>query len=235
MVRKTSLRSISKRVRTLEKEVELKVVRNKKYSVDHSALTTVLSDTNPYWTLLNGITQGVGSNQRVGREVNATSVRISGLIYPTNGGTLLGVFNRCRILIVREKLPNGSAINLNNPAVTSIKPPIFDCGSTPYYPTPFTPYNPSSEMWNHYDILADTHVDIKTQVGGVDSTDVPLSVNPQAYFDVKVPLNCRCEYALDATNAITAINKNSLYAIFIIDSNSEFTVLLDDQFWYKDA
>lgn len=236
MVRKTSLRSIAKRVRTLEKEVELKITGLKKYSVDHSALTSTLSDSNPTWSLLNGVAQGSGTVQRVGREVNATSVRVSGLIYPTNGGTTVGYFARVRILIVRDKLPNGSSINLYTPLASSTKPPIFNTGTVPYYPTPFTNYNASTEMWNQYDILADTHVDLKTQVGGIyGSGDTPFSVNCQAYFDVKVPLNCRCEYTIDTGSTITAMNKNSIYVIFITDTNGELTVLMDDQFWFKDA
>lgn len=236
MVRKTSIRSIAKRVRTLEKEVELKVNSTKKYTVDHSALTTVLTDTSPTWSLLNGLTQGSNNYERVGREVNATSVRVSGLIYPTSGGTTVGYFSRVRIMIVRDKLPNGSAINLYSPLSSSIKPPIFNCGSVPYYPTTFANYNSATEMWNQYDVLADTHVDLKTQVGGIyGASDTPFSVNCQAYFDVKVPLNCRCEYAGGTTNGISSISKNSIYVIFIADTNGELTVLMDDQFWYKDA
>lgn len=217
----------------MEKAVELKFNGAITYTSTHNVLTTGLSDSNPYWLLLNGLTQGSGSYQRVGNIVQATSVRVRGQIFPTNGGTNLGYFNRARIMIIRDRDANGTAFNLNVPFTTSTKVPLFNCGASPYYPQVFSRLN--VDAFTQYEVLADSTVDLITRVGVYDSADGPHSVNCQAYFDIKVPLSLKVDYGGGTGGGIGDILNNSIYVLFIIDSNVDNTVHMDAEYFFKDA
>lgn len=76
------------------------------YKVFDVAATNYNADTTGSITLINGIAEGTGLSQRIGRIVNWTSVQIRGILQPVDGQTDA---TYCRVLVVWDSDPNGAA------------------------------------------------------------------------------------------------------------------------------
>lgn len=246
MVRKTSLYSLSKRVRKMEKEVELKEAHPEEYTYNSSALTTTLREGYPTLRLLNGLTQGTTKSTRIGDKVTSTSVHISGRIFTTTWTYNEGFIpnnNRVRIIIFNLKRPRGTSPASNLFRTQTAGSPFCPLIRTYTTDKPYiySQYNTIDNLWEHYDILSDTIVRLEQnhiagQTFGGATTEYYQSV-PTALYDIKVPVSRVIDYSIGNSGDITDINMNAIYVVFFTDwpsDESGLTVHMDAKFFYKD-
>lgn len=233
--KKPTLRSLAKRVRTLEKDEELKQFRPYSYSTTGTAFSTGLNASNPLRTIaLNTPPRGDGLQYRTSDEIRCTSVHLSGVIYAVNGGTVLGYFNKVRILVFWDEDPMGEFPVLNGTsATTGNKSPLFrTSGSTVVYP--FTQYNTVDAAYHQYKVIYDEIYTLKTEVGGYKSTDTGGSVNPEILFDIKIPLHRTVSLARSDYGDYRDLQTNGLYAAFITDNSGNTEIDMDVTTYFKD-
>lgn len=234
--KRTTLQSLSKRVHKMEKEVELKQNQAYYYSNGGTALTTLLTSSNPITSIaLNCMFRGNGPQSRLADDIRATSIHLTGTVYPVTGGTYLGFYNKVRIVVFWDVMPEGAAPRLCGTAGGSgTKEPLFlTTASTVVYP--FTQYNTLDGAYYQYKVISDTIHTLETKIGALNSSNVPQSVNCEFLFDLKIKLNRECSMSRGNAGNIGDCQKNALYVAFITDSSDALEVDMDSVFYYKDA
>lgn len=228
--------NLSKRIAKINSEVELKQLQNNQSSYALATLTTTLTRGSGFnLTLLNGSIQGTSSVTRVGDKIKMTSMQLSGQIYCTGGGVLLGIHTPVRIICFLSKKPKGVAPTVStNGAAAGTAALFYNTGGSG--PTTYQQYDTgvNQNMYENYKILYDKVYTLKTLVGVLNAADVAQSVNPKMNFNIRKKLGYTADYSRGTAGTILDIEANAIYVLFITDTNSNLTVELDSRIYFKD-
>lgn len=234
--RRPTLRSLAKKVHTLQGASEVKEHHTYNYSRGGAALTTALNASTPVVSLpLCVPTRGSGIQNRDSDQIRMTSVHISGVVYVPGGGATLGYNNRVRIILFYDMLPQGGGPYFCGPApAVNIKQPLFLTTSTSTI-FPFTQYNTLDAAYTQYKVIYDKIYTLQTKVGALDNANVGQSVNPEFYFNIKKKLKRKCSLERGNAGTIADIQTNALYIAFIADqSGATMEVNCDSCVYFKD-
>lgn len=236
-VQNKAIENLSKRIDKINQSTELKQLQNNQSSYSLVPLTTTLTRGSGFvLSLLNGSIQGTSTVTRIGDKIKMTSVHISGQLYCTGGGVLLGIHTPIRIVLFLQKKPKGVAPTVStNGASAGISALFYNTGGSG--PTTYQQYDTgvNQNMSENYKILYDQTYTLATLVGGmVPSTDATTSVNPKLNFDIRRKLGYMADYSRGNGGTILDLESNALYVLFITDTNSNITVELDSRVYFKD-
>lgn len=229
---------LSKKVKRIDRSIELKQLQNYQSSYSGSSITTTVQDTSPQMFLLNGSIQGTSTVTRIGDKINMTSMHLTGQVYVTSGGSSLGINAPVRIMVFLFKKPRGELPLLTSGGVASGNSAIFYNNGASPYPTTYQQYDTgvNQAMYQNYKILYDRVFTLKTLVGGyVPSTDATNSVNPFFNFNIRKKLGYVADYSRGTAGNYLDFEANALYIAFITDTNATLTVDMDSRIYFKDA
>ncbi|QBC65299.1 capsid protein [Chicken circovirus SDWF] len=233
-----AIKNLAKRVDNIRKEQELKCWIFFDNFAFGSTMTTTLSQTNPFKLLLNGPVKGDNLYSRDGDQIKNTSIRINGTIYPT-AAPGIGIDALFRIIIVRYKAPQGRDLQIvGNTMSATNGPPLF-------YATPGNPVWPQMTYNNgvdqqgspmsQYDIVYDRKYRMNNFVGTTITGPVNACVNPSINFDIKRRLNFISSHNLGNGGTYADFSKNSLFVIFITETNTNCTLKMNTHLYFKDT
>lgn len=160
--------------------------------------------------LLNGLVQGDTPITRDKDHVRYTSIQLRGYATSNVSVTTVGVI--CRIMIIKDKAPNGVALTAAN---------VLDNGVITEYVN--APYN--SDYFKRFKILYDRRFHMNPEVGvqasGTTNAVVPVVVPMEA----RVKLNSITNYGLGNAGTIADISIGSYYLLLLSNqaSGSAFT------------
>lgn len=243
--------SVAKKVKTLQKDVELKCITTvtnglgsslPQSTYSNALVSSTLSVTSPQPFLLNGCPKGVGQAARIGDDIRVTSVHLSGQVYMINGGTTLGANFPVRIMLVSVKRPRGSPLLVSfdntgqmsgNPALSG----LFNVQGSGN-PTTWAQLDTKNAVYNDYKVHYDRTYKLHTEVGveyPTTASTIDTSVNPYFNFHIKKKLNLRCDLSRGNNATWTDFEKNELWVLFLTDTNSNLGIALDSNCYFKDA
>lgn len=234
-----AITNLSNRIKKIGSAIELKILQNyqSSYNNPNTLLTTTWNYLNPVNYLLNGSIQGSSNVTRNGDKIRMTSMHVSGQIYQTSGGTVLGINTPVRIVIFIYKRPRGTSPVITQSGSTSGSTALFyNVGGGA--PTTYQQYDVgvNTSMYESYKILYDKVYKLKTDVGALTpSTDAPTSVNPYINFNIKKKLNYTADYSRSNSGTYLDIEANAVYILFITDTNSGLSLEMDSRIYYKDS
>lgn len=242
--------SVAKKVKRLQKDVELKVITTVTNGVGASLQQSTYSNTlvtstfhngSPQPFLLNGCPKGVGQAARIGDDIRVTSVHVSGQVSMINGGQTMGINIPVRIILVSVRRPRGSPllVSFDNTGQMSSNPALsglFNVQGSGN-PTTWAQLDTKNAVYEDYKIHYDKIHRLVTQVGTeyVATTTHDVSVNPYFNFNIKKKLNMRCDLSRGNNATWTDFEKNELWLLFITDTNSNLGIALDSNCYFKDA
>jgi len=154
--------------------------------------------------LLNGIKEGTGSFQRIGRNVWMESVRVRGVVRFLNSSGY-NVFPSIRLCVVYDRTPSGVQPGFN----TIFQ--ITDAAGSDSTPSIHSPV--ALEYTKRFRVLADWTVDHHGCFNDSLTADVDFSIK-DIPFDKYIPLkNLESQYS-DVDSTIADISTGGLYLIF---------------------
>lgn len=230
-----ALVSIAKNVKTLKKDIELKVNSSRFDSYNGTTATTTLAINNPHVSLVNGLTKGTGFNVRTGDTVKATSIRIKGTIYVTSVANRAGIDSKVRIMLVDYKKPRGATMSLilNNTLSPGVSPLFTGTGTSPQiWQAP--DWGLYSHAWENFKILYDRVFNLRTHTTWYDGTN-PQSLNPEITFNIVRKLGTVVDYTRGNAGTVADIESHAYYIIVFCDTTTTLTLAYDSRFYFKDA
>lgn len=236
----TVIEKLTKDVQKLKQTPELKCwvfYDNFAYGTSYS---TTFAQDNPILYLINGPTRGTNSYTRIGDKIRVTSCRINGTIFPT-AAPGIGIDALCRILIVKYKVPQGRNMQPTGYAMSgTLGPPLFH-NTAGNYLWPQQVYcqgiDAQMDALDAYDILYDKKYQLVNKVGTTyyNSGAVNQAVNPEINFDIKVKPNCVTDLSLGNAGTYADFAKNSIFALFITETNTDLTLKLSSHCYFYDS
>lgn len=233
-----AITNLSNRIKKIDKSIELKMLQSyqSSYNNPNTLLTTTWTYLNPVQYLLNPSILGTTNVTRLGDKIRMTSLHVSGQIYQTDGGTVLGINIPIRIIVFIHKKPRGTSAILTQSGTTAGNTALFyNVGGGA--PTTYQQYDTgvNINMYDSYKILFDKVYKLKTEVGAyVPSTDNDISVNPYINFNIRKKLNYITDYSRSNSGSVLDIEANALYIAFITDTNSGLSLEMDSRVYFKD-
>lgn len=164
----------------------------------HQIAVTVNPDTTVRFQLLNGITQGIAENERIGANAKMKYIEVKYNLYvDLNVGAAL--WQAYRIMIVRDK-----QTNLATPPASMADGPLFS--------TSLATYSPLDPKWHlRYDILHDEFFTLN---------NLSNESNGHRTRSFKVNLNNINTVYDGTTNTVASIASNSIFLLYF---NTEAT------------
>lgn len=232
--RKPTIRKVEKQIKKLEKQSEVKVVSNQTSSFTGTAIFTNLSNTNPLFFLINGLSRGTQYNTRLADKVKATSIQVDIELYFTSISNVGGVDDTIRVMLVDFKKPRGSAMTLCNTSLLSGATALFY--NSTGYPTcnQHIDWGIGTEAYEQYKILYDKRHKLRTHVAWYDGSHAQ-TVNPSMYITIRKKLGTTVDYSRGNAGTVADLETHGYYLIFITDSNQAVSGNIDSRFYYKDG
>lgn len=211
------LKNLDKRVSKIEGEAELK-------HIDHYENNLSVPDTPPEIVHISGISQGIDTSQRIGNEVNVTSLQFRAILR-TN--VLQLATSTVRMLIVKDKGPDGAAPSIGQ---------ILD--TTTISRTTIAPYNRNNS--DRFKIIYDKLFSISPN-GTRDSVDTAGNINADVLiekelnFKKKFKMGHKMKFTGTGSGLSFVASNSLLFIVLGALSTNVPTITIGTRMYYKDC
>ena len=191
--------TLNEKIKKLTADRELKY---EDYFNNDKLITEVATTANDQVFLINGVSQGIGNDERTGDEIMPTSIQWRGL-FSTRAVATAGV--SVRMIIFWDRQPNGAAPTITgNPETAAVLPLLNTATVSNFLVAPFC-----YEAQERYRVLFD-----KVYILNPNYANGAVTSPFRLHFKGKISLSRKIKYKGDDA-LIASIATNSLYVVWI--------------------